>query len=597
MDDEFKAKLYNLDSLERSIRNEINRLESAPSGSSKWQHAYRKELEIYPTKFQDFDGRYIVAEPKHGVNRDLVRAVEKSSIDDTQKKFLGSDSGKKSFDHSERLSFAGLKSLLEHPFDFDGELNTIIDKAAQGLLAAKPIFSVLKPVLEQVGFLKEFPEAPYEPKRSDFGAPKGDLLFKIFDIFSDPRAEAFLAAAKRYKKYYPRWMAVKSQWDKLESIRAKDIDQYESAKEYWETTHQKNEESFQNHLDAHLAFKDKQVTAAKELQKKYKSGDPSHVVEYFDLIYRYSPLPKIFPRNIEFKFEPKTAILWCSLELPNFNFLPLEKVARNKIQALNKGEKQEAYEFGLYATLLKAAHEFATADVASLVQKICINGWVTYIDDTDGHIKESIVLSALADRSKFAAMNLTRIDPKAAFRSLGGVASPRPAQYAPVLPVLKLDKNDGRLRESDFSAAEMARDTNLAAMDWEEFEHLVRELFSKEFSSETTTVKVTQASRDGGVDAIAYDDDPIRGGKFVIQAKRYTNTVDIAAVRELYAVVIDEGANRGLLVTTSSFGADSYDYVKNKPITLINGSELLGLLKGHGHSFRIDLEEARALNR
>jgi len=38
-------------------------------------------------------------------------------------------------------------------------------------------------------------------------------------------------------------------------------------------------------------------------------------------------------------------------------------------------------------------------------------------------------------------------------------------------------------------------------------------------------VKVTQASRDRGVDAIAFDPDPIRGGKFVIQAKRYNITL------------------------------------------------------------------------
>ena len=40
-------------------------------------------------------------------------------------------------------------------------------------------------------------------------------------------------------------------------------------------------------------------------------------------------------------------------------------------------------------------------------------------------------------------------------------------------------------------------------MHWEDFEHLIRELFEKEFSCNGGEVKVTQASRDGGVDAIA----------------------------------------------------------------------------------------------
>jgi len=45
----------------------------------------------------------------------------------------------------------------------------------------------------------------------------------------------------------------------------------------------------------------------------------------------------------------------------------------------------------------------------------------------------------------------------------------------------------------------------------------VQEIFEKEFSHGGGQVKITQASRDGGVDAIAFDPDPIRGGKIVIQ--------------------------------------------------------------------------------
>ncbi|HLO12683.1 MAG TPA: restriction endonuclease, partial [Pseudoneobacillus sp.] len=53
-------------------------------------------------------------------------------------------------------------------------------------------------------------------------------------------------------------------------------------------------------------------------------------------------------------------------------------------------------------------------------------------------------------------------------------------------------------------------------MDWQDFEQLIRELFEKEFNTSGGEVKTTQASRDGGVDAVAFDPDPIRGGKIVI---------------------------------------------------------------------------------
>jgi restriction system protein len=132
-------------------------------------------------------------------------------------------------------------------------------------------------------------------------------------------------------------------------------------------------------------------------------------------------------------------------------------------------------------------------------------------------------------------------------------------------------------------------------LSWEEFEHLIRELFEKEFSSNGGEVKVTQASRDGGVDAVAFDPDPIRGGKIVIQAKRYTNTVGVSAVRDLYGTVMNEGATKGILVTTADYGPDAYEFAKNKPLTLLNGSNLLFLLEKHGQKARIDLTEAKRL--
>jgi restriction system protein len=95
------------------------------------------------------------------------------------------------------------------------------------------------------------------------------------------------------------------------------------------------------------------------------------------------------------------------------------------------------------------------------------------------------------------------------------------------------------------------------------------------------------------VDAIAFDPDQIRGGKIVIQAKRYTNIVGVSAVRDLFGTVMNEGATKGILVTTADYGKDSYDFANGKPLTLLSGSELLYLLKKHGHRARIDLREAK----
>src|SRR5262249_31951421 len=155
--------------------------------------------------------------------------------------------------------------------------------------------------------------------------------------------------------------------------------------------------------------------------------------------------------------------------------------------------------------------------------------------------------------------------------------------------IMEIKRDDDRFVESKDVLNELNPEDNLAAMDWENFEHLIRELFEQVFKKSGGEVRVTQASRDRGVDAIAFDPDLIRGGKFVIQAKRYNMVVPVSAVRDLYGTMIAEGATKGILVTTSHFGRDSREFAKDKPITLIDGANLVHLFQEHGHNLHIEL--------
>jgi restriction system protein len=161
----------------------------------------------------------------------------------------------------------------------------------------------------------------------------------------------------------------------------------------------------------------------------------------------------------------------------------------------------------------------------------------------------------------------------------------------PIVPILTFNRDDRRFIEG--RSVSVNHGTNLAAMHWEDFEQLVRELFELEFAKNGGEVRVTQASRDGGVDAVVFDPDPLRGGKIVIQAKRYTNTVGVSAVRDLYGTVINEGANSGILITTSDYGHDSYEFAKDKPLKLLNGGHLLAMIRKHGRKAYINIQEAK----
>ena len=277
-------------------------------------------------------------------------------------------------------------------------------------------------------------------------------------------------------------------------------------------------------------------------------------------------------------------------EIPNIKEIKEYKTKENEIKYLSNTELNRLYDELIYKIFIRSVAEIFHFDDLKKVDVVCFNGRVKSRNPATGQLMDNCILSVQISRQKFESIDLNYVDCKACFKHFKGVSGAKLHDMSPIVPLIQLDTTDKRFVESHSVATDES--TNLATMDWEEFEHLVRELFDLEFNVNGGEVKITQASRDGGVDAVAFDPDPIRGGKIVIQAKRYTNTVGVSAVRDLYGTVINEGANKGILITTSDYGADSYNFAKGKPITLLNGGHLLFLLEKHNKKARIDLKEA-----
>lgn len=55
--------------------------------------------------------------------------------------------------------------------------------------------------------------------------------------------------------------------------------------------------------------------------------------------------------------------------------------------------------------------------------------------------------------------------------------------------------------------------------------------------------------------------------------------MQVDAVRDLYGAMGHEGANTGILITTSTFGPACHRFIKGKPLELIDGSSLLALIE------------------
>jgi restriction system protein len=404
----------------------------------------------------------------------------------------------------------------------------------------------------------------------------------------EPQASQFPSSSELYNRAYLEWA------DKVKQIEAENQRRYEeNAAELAE-------------WDAWIAENVRSVAELNDTLTKAKADYnallPRGIEIYCNFVLIELDLPKNFPREVNTEYIPETKILIVDYSLPAPEQFPHVKEVkyvktRNEYVDvhLSENELTRFYDDALYQTSLAALHALFDADVMNVLDMAIFNGWVKSVDKATGRDTNGCVLSVQARKDEFQKINLARIDPKACFKTLKGIGSSTLHNLTPIAPVLKINRNDKRFVASHEVAGQLDERFNLAAMDWEDFEHLIRELFEKEFSKPGCEVKVTQASRDGGVDSVVFDPDPIHGGKTVIQAKRYTNTVGIAAVRELYGTVLNEGAMKGILVTTADYGPDAYEFAADKPLVLINGSNLLSLLEKHGHKAKIDLQEAKRI--
>lgn len=431
-----------------------------------------------------------------------------------------------------------------------------------------------------------FAPPPSEPNRSDAKYQQDIGFFN--KLFSKSRKRKEDEADGKFIADHQDWKNKNSQIEqknkKLESdygVNVKD----------WEINKRKYEEK-QNEGNKIII----------ERKNQYLNKEPGAISDYCEMVLTNSEYPDYFPQEWDIDYQDDTKILIIDYSLPDLNSLPTAKtvkyiISRDEFTETNLSDAalNKLYDGLLYQIALRTVHELYESDVVNALDAIVFNGWVDSVDKATGHNANSCIMSLQASKDEFLAINLDKVDPKASFKQLKGVGSSKLHGLSPIAPIIAINKEDRRFVSAYDVVDGVNESDNLAAMDWQDFENLIRELFEKEFVSSGGEVKITQASRDGGVDAVAFDPDPIRGGKIVIQAKRYTNVVGVSAVRDLFGTTLNEGATKGILVTTADYGPDAYEFAKGKPLTLLNGGNLLHLLEKHGHSAKIDLKEAKKM--
>jgi len=495
------------------------------------------------------------------------------------------------------------ENILEHSL----KINNVIDLES---LKDNQIFKKSNPKNEldnklseiKVAFAPAYIALPDEPKIDSFTS-KLTFLDKLFKS----------RIQKKKKSSENLYLTAMSEWKnkiaEIEQDKEKSNIEYEKCK--------KRVEIQKSQLIAHYdileknwkklecAFYETQKTQNAEVDRfklSYLEHDIESVVEYCELVLNNSQYPDFISKDFKLDYNNTSKLLIIDYYLPapeSFPTLSEVKYIATKKELkeshLSEIQISKIYDNAIYKILLRTLHELFEADQASALDLIVFNGWVKTINKATGKEVISCIITIQVKKDEFVEIELSQVDPKTCFKNLKGIGSSKLSGITAIQPIIQVNKTDRRFISSYDVVSSINEGVNLALMEWGDFEHLIREIFEKVFNTNGGEVKVTQASRDGGVDAIAFDPDPIRGGKIVIQAKRYTNTVGVSAVRDLYGTVLNEGATKGILVTTSDYGPDAYEFVKNKPLTLMNGSHLLYLLEKQGTKARIDIKEAKRI--
>jgi restriction system protein len=373
------------------------------------------------------------------------------------------------------------------------------------------------------------------------------------------------------------------------------------ALDVWSKSEVRRLESLTNaeldHQKELVAFERKKAQRDEEVdafEEDYLAGDPDAIVSYNTMVLERSNYPESFPHNFSIAYTSGSKQIVIEYELPTTAVVPsvaeyrYVKSSDTITERLRKSsEIRECYRDIVASIALRTIHEVFEAEQSRHLDVVCFNGYVHTVDPATGRDIQPHLISVRVTKERFREIDLARIDQTTCLRNLGAQVSRQPDEAVPVKPIVDFNMADARFIDQTDLVFGLSSATNLMDLNPYEFEQLVANVFEK-MGLES---RLTRSSRDGGVDCVAYDKRPVLGGKVVIQAKRYRHTVGVSAVRDLYGTMMNEGANKGILVTTSGYGPDAFDFAKDKPIELIDGGGMLFLLQEVGVQARIVFPE------
>jgi restriction system protein len=170
-----------------------------------------------------------------------------------------------------------------------------------------------------------------------------------------------------------------------------------------------------------------------------------------NLVLQFSVLPGDISRKCDLKYIPESKTLIIDHPLPNpenlvyvkeFEFVKASGKFFKKRLSLSDGEFKSFYDDLLYQICLRTLYEFFVADKGNALSAVVFNGWVEFVDKATGQDRKGCLLSIQVTKEEFQKLNLTRVEPKACFKALKGIANSALHSFTPVEPVLKINREE-----------------------------------------------------------------------------------------------------------------------------------------------------------
>lgn len=286
-----------------------------------------------------------------------------------------------------------------------------------------------------------------------------------------------------------------------------------------------------------------------------------------------------YPSGIRHELSYHEGKMELKINVPGFELINRQTASWNeqkgavKFSPKPQKEVNRQYERFLAAIVLRSGWGIFRA--CPSVEEVYGSIWTSKRHRTKGHSYDACILSCILDPKGFQEINFKQVEYMYALENFQLRFSSRDKELPGDICPHELT------RQHEISPDDILQ-LDIDSMNGDQFEDFIQILVDKM----GLKTEKTKKSHDGGIDIWAYNDHVLTGRRYIIQCKRWTPTIPVEIVRDLYGTVTREQADKGILITTSKISGDCYKFVEEAPykvpITLIPGSELRTLISQYG---------------